>query len=234
MARILIVEDEENIARVLKLELEYEGYETVVFYDGKEAMDWLEENSVTIDLYLLDVMLPGMNGMAMLRRMREREIRQPVIMLTARDSVIDKVGGLDQGADDYVTKPFEIEELLARIRVQLRQSEKNTGDSTAVSPVLTFGNLQLFEAERKMLLSGNRIELTQREFDLLHFLMKEPSFVRTREQILQSVWGFDYLGDTNVVDVYIRYLRQKLDEKGSPSLIRTVRGVGYQMQEEMQ
>ncbi|MCC2929568.1 two-component system response regulator YkoG [Bacillus sp. LBG-1-113] len=219
---ILIVEDEEKIARVLQLELEYEGYSVTIKHNGTEGLDAAAEGSYS--LLLLDVMLPGMSGLEVLRRLRKTDQGTPVILLTARDSIPDKVTGLDIGANDYITKPFEIEELLARIRAALRQ----TGSKTEViGTFLTYDDLQVNEKTREVRRGDKEVELTPREFDLLVYMLKHPQQVLTREQILSSVWGFDYIGDTNVVDVYIRYIRKKLDYPYEKQLIHTVRGVGY-------
>ncbi|MEG7282074.1 two-component system response regulator YkoG [Bacillus sp. 0909A] len=219
---ILIVEDEEKIARVLQLELEYEGYSVTIKYNGTEGLDAAAEGSYS--LLLLDVMLPGMSGLEVLRRLRKTDQGTPVILLTARDSIPDKVTGLDIGANDYVTKPFEIEELLARIRAALRQTGSKTED---IGTFLTYDDLQVNEKTREVRRGDKEVELTPREFDLLVYMLKHPQQVLTREQILSSVWGFDYIGDTNVVDVYIRYIRKKLDYPYEKQLIHTVRGVGY-------
>ena len=219
---ILIVEDEEKIARVLQLELEYEGYSVTIKHNGTEGLNAVTEGSYS--LLLLDVMLPGLSGLEVLRRLRKTDQETPVILLTARDSVPDKVTGLDIGANDYVTKPFEIEELLARIRAALRQTGSKTED---IGTFLTYDDLQVNEKTREVRRGDKEVELTPREFDLLVYMLKHPQQVLTREQILSSVWGFDYIGDTNVVDVYIRYIRKKLDYPYEKQLIHTVRGVGY-------
>ncbi|MEK3710493.1 two-component system response regulator YkoG [Bacillus sp. FSL K6-1005] len=219
---ILIVEDEEKIARVLQLELEYEGYSVTIKHNGTEGLDAAAEGSYS--LLLLDVMLPGMSGLEVLRRLRKTDQGTPVILLTARDSIPDKVTGLDIGANDYVTKPFEIEELLARIRAALRQTGSKTED---IGTFLTYDDLQVNEKTREVRRGDKEVELTPREFDLLVYMLKHPQQVLTREQILSSVWGFDYIGDTNVVDVYIRYIRKKMDYPYEKQLIHTVRGVGY-------
>ncbi|MCY8411804.1 two-component system response regulator YkoG [Bacillus spizizenii] len=219
---ILIVEDEEKIARVLQLELEYEGYNVTIKYNGTEGLNAAAEGRYS--LVLLDVMLPGLSGLEVLRRLRKTDQQTPVILLTARDSIPDKVTGLDIGANDYVTKPFEIEELLARIRVALRQNGTKTED---IDTFLTYDDLRVNEKTREVRRGDREVELTPREFDLLVYMLKHPQQVLTREQILNSVWGFDYIGDTNVVDVYIRYIRKKLDYPYEKQLIHTVRGVGY-------
>lgn len=227
-ARILIVEDEANIARVIELELEHEGYETEIAADGLSALEQIEQGGWS--LILLDVMLPRLSGMEVLRRIRKEGNTTPVIMLTARDTIVDKVMGLDQGASDYVTKPFEIEELLARIRACLR-TQLSTSGTQLDEGELTLADLYVNERTREIKRGETTIELTPREFDLLVYLLRHTEQVMTREQILEHVWGFDYFGDTNVVDVYIRYIRQKLDKPFDAPLIHTIRGVGYVMKE---
>ncbi|AEP90461.1 response regulator YkoG [Bacillus subtilis subsp. subtilis str. RO-NN-1] len=219
---ILIVEDEEKISRVLQLELEYEGYSVTIKHNGTEGLNAAAEGGHS--LVLLDVMLPGLSGLEVLRRLRKTDQQTPVILLTARDSIPDKVTGLDIGANDYVTKPFEIEELLARIRAALRQNGTKTED---IGTFLTYDDLRVNEKTREVRRGDKEVELTPREFDLLVYMLKHPQQVLTREQILSSVWGFDYIGDTNVVDVYIRYIRKKLDYPYEKQLIHTIRGVGY-------
>lgn len=224
--RILLVEDEEKLARMVELELQYEGYEVDKAFDGSAGLE--KALSGRFDLVLLDVMLPGMSGMEVLRRLR-RESQVPVIMLTARDAVMDKVSGLDLGANDYITKPFAIEELLARIRaafrVTARPQEEEKGET------LTAGALTLEPDSRQVTVNGQRVELTRKEFDLLEYLLRNKGKVVTRDALLDHVWGFDFVGETNAVDVYIRFLRSKIDEKFDLKLIRTVRGVGYVIEE---
>jgi two-component system, OmpR family, response regulator len=222
--KILIVEDEEKIARVLELELTHEGYEVAKVMDGFEGLTIFREQS--FDLVLLDIMLPGMNGIELLRRIRSKDSNTPVLLLTAKDSVEDKVAGLDLGANDYITKPFQIEELLARVRAALRVKLKNT-ELEFDESLLHIADLKLNESTREVTRGEDEIELTPREFDLLAYLMKHPKQVLNREQILDGVWGYDYYGDTNVVDVYIRYLRNKMDKPYEEVLIHTIRGVGY-------
>ncbi|KYG90637.1 DNA-binding response regulator [[Bacillus] sp. KCTC 13219] len=217
--KILIIEDEPQIARVLQLELEFEGYVTKAAYTGTEGLIAYREEHW--DLVLLDVMLPEMNGFEVLQRIRKKDIT-PVILLTAKGLVQDKVTGLDLGANDYVTKPFDFEELLARIRAALRVSPM----AQMQQDELCFADLSLNEQTREVVRAGQAIHLTPREYDLLVHFLKHPQHVQSREQILNAVWGYEYYGDTNVVDVYVRYLRQKIDATGT-SLIHTVRGVGY-------
>ena len=226
--RILIIEDEEKIARVLTLELNHEGYQTESAFTGKTGLEQAE--SQEWDLILLDVMLPELNGIEVLRRFRKKNVHTPVILLTARDAVPDKVNGLDHGANDYVTKPFEIEELLARIRACFR-SHPGSSINTAAEDILMVHDLQLELGTRDILRAGKRIELTSREFDLLVYLMQNKNQVLSRDQIISHVWGYDFSGDTNVVDVYIRYLRKKIDYPYDLPLIHTYRGVGYSLKE---
>ena len=254
MARILIVEDEEKIARFVTLELEHEGYQVEHAADGRTAVDLALERDY--DLILLDVLLPQLNGMEVLRRIRKRK-DVPVIMVTARDAVMDKVAGLDAGADDYLTKPFAIEELFARIRVALKRAEavrtasgvggvgagegatgagtaatSPAGDSakTSVSPspaTLTVGSVALDPDRREVTVGGSPIALTAREFDVLALLMAHAGTVLTRERIAHEALGYEYVGDTNNVDVHIAHLRAKIEDGGGARIIQTVRGVGY-------
>ena len=226
--RILIVEDEESIARVLQLELEFEKYETGIAHTGTDGLILFREQQW--DLVLLDLMLPGLNGLDVLRRIRSHDKDTPVLLLTAKNDVEDKVKGLDLGANDYITKPFEIEELLARIRTALRIAGNDKKEAQADPDLLKFADLSMHQLSREVLRSEQSVELTPREFDLLQHLLKHPNQVLTREQLLDAVWGFDYFGDTNVVDVYIRYVRKKIGD-GEMQLIQTVRGVGYVLKE---
>lgn len=219
--RILIVEDEQKLSRVLQLELEYEDYQTEAVFDGKEALTKMEQQKW--DLVLLDIMLPEWSGLEVLRRVRRFDQTTPILLLTARDQVHDKVSGLDLGANDYITKPFQIEELLARIRVHLRNPIKKQPADEQVG----VGDLIVHIKSREVTRGAEQVELTPREFDLLVCLLKNKNIVLTREQLIEQVWGFDYYGDTNVVDVYIRYLRQKIDKGFDQPYIQTVRGVGY-------
>lgn len=225
-ARILIVEDEEKIARFVELELQHEGYETEKAADGRTGLELAENGK--FDLCLLDIMLPELNGLEVIRRLRKSS-SVPVILLTARDAVMDKVAGLDMGANDYITKPFAIEELLARIRAQLRQGE-NAHDASN-SGVLTAGRLSLDPQRHEVRYAGTLVELTQKEFAMLELLLRNKDIVLSRETFLERVWGYDYMGETNIVDVYIRFLRAKLDARFGVTLIRTVRGVGYVLRE---
>ena len=254
MARILIVEDEEKIARFVTLELEHEGYQVEHAADGRTAVDLALERDY--DLILLDVLLPQLNGMEVLRRVRKHK-DVPVIMVTARDAVMDKVAGLDAGADDYLTKPFAIEELFARIRVALKRSEAaraasgvggvetgaggSDGSAAAMLPVgdstqasaspspatLTVGSVALDPDRREVTVGGSPIVLTAREFDVLALLMAHAGTVLTRERIAHEALGYEYVGDTNNVDVHIAHLRAKIEDAGGARIIQTMRGVGY-------
>ncbi len=223
MQHILLVEDEEKIARFLELELTHEDYEVSKARDGRTGLTMAESGKY--DLVLLDIMLPELNGLEVLRRLRKTS-SIPVIMLTARDAVMDKVTGLDMGADDYITKPFSIEELLARIRLALRKTQ------TEVSQQLSIGPLTMDVARHQVTVNGDEVELTGREFSLLKILMENQSIVLSRETLMEKVWGYDYVGETNIVDVYIRYLRSKVDDRFNLKLIHTVRGVGYTLKTE--
>lgn len=219
--RILIVEDERRIARFLQIELEHEGFETATEDNGQRAFERIGQEK--FDLVLLDVMLPGLDGFEVCRKVREFSTI-PIIMLTAKDELEDKVTGLDLGADDYITKPFAIQELLARIRAALRKHQ--TTDSPE-GERLTCKSLVLYPSRYEVTVGGEEIHLTKKEYSLLEYLLRNKRNVLTRDQILQEVWGYDYAGDTNVVDVYIRYLRAKIDERFGEKYIYTVRGVGY-------
>ncbi len=221
MQKILIVEDEKKLARYLQLELMHEGYDIRVVHDGRSAIE--QHEAWGSDLILLDLMLPELSGIEVCRRIRQHD-NVPIIMLTAKDDVSDKVMGLDMGADDYMTKPFAIEELLARIRVALKRhsSEREGG-----ARVLEEGPLRLDRDSRELSWNGQNVPLTKKEFDLLEYLMLNRGVAVSRSELLDKVWGYSYAGDTNVVDVYIRYLRCKLDDPFHVKLIHTVRGVGY-------
>lgn len=228
-SKILVIEDEEKIARFIELELRHEGYEVVKAQDGRTGLSLAEEGGLS--LVLLDVMLPELNGFEVLRRLRKSS-DVPVIMLTARDAVMDKVAGLDGGADDYITKPFAIEELLARIRLAIKKrgglaTKEETG-------LLCAGRLVMDTARYEVRYEDTPVELTHREFELLRVLLENKNIVISRETLMQKVCGYDYMGETNVIDVYVRYLRSKLDEVFGIKLIRTVRGVGYVIREEQE
>ncbi|CCY53023.1 response regulator receiver domain protein [Coprococcus sp. CAG:782] len=218
--KILIVEDEEKIARFVELELMHEGYEVDKAFDGRTGLD--KALTGNYSLIILDIMLPKLNGLEVLRRVR-KEYQTPVIMLTARDAVMDKVAGLDAGADDYLTKPFAIEELLARIRVALKR--KNIVEFETRK--MTIGDVTLDVDRHEVSVKGEQVELTNREFELLHVLMENKGIVMDREKLINQVCGYDFVGETNTIDVYIRYLRAKIDDRYGIKLISTVRGVGY-------
>lgn len=216
---ILVVEDEAKLAQFIKLELSYEGYEVTIASDGLTGLANARE--VNPDLILLDWMLPGISGLEICRRLRNTGDKVPIILLTAKDEVSDRVAGLDAGADDYIVKPFSIEELLARIRANLRRTQEQDPD------LLQFSDLRLNRSTREVYRDNRSIELTAKEFDLLEYLLTHPRQVLTRDQILERVWGYDFMGDSNIIEVYIRYLRLKLEANGEKRLIQTVRGVGY-------
>lgn len=221
MNKILIVEDEVKIARFVTLELQHEGYEVEVAHDGRAGLAMCE--SWQPDLLILDLMLPELSGIELCRRLRQTS-DLPIIMLTAKDDVSDKVMGLDMGADDYMTKPFAIEELLARIRVCLK---KHRGSSAAGSGALKAGKLSIEPASYSTSYGDESISLTKKEFDLLLYLWQHEHTAITRDELLSHVWGYDFAGDTNIVDVYIRYLRQKIDDRFGIKIIHTIRAVGY-------
>ena len=234
-AKILIVEDEEKLARFIELELVHEGYDVNKATDGRTALDMALGEEY--DLILLDIMLPGLNGLEVLRRLHN-EKQTPVILLTARDSVMDKVSGLDAGAVDYITKPFAIEELLARIRVALKfrhmaagSGRESDGEQTVSSKgqeeILSWGLLVLDDKKRIVTYDGQEISLTNREFLMLKLLLENMDIVLSRDTLLDRVCGYDYIGETNVVDVYIRHLRSKIDDVFGIRMIQTVRGAGY-------
>lgn len=224
--RIFIVEDEHRIARFLQIELEHEGFETETEENGTRAYERIMQGN--FDLVLLDVMLPGMDGLTICKRVREVS-SLPIIMLTAKDEVEDKVAGLDIGADDYMTKPFAVEELMARIRNALRKHVPD--DGVPLEERLQVKNLVMYPKRYEVEVDGETVHLTKREYLLLEYMMRNKRTVLTRDQILEKVWGYDYSGDTNVVDVYIRYLRAKLDDHFHEKYIYTVRGVGYAVKE---
>lgn len=224
-SNILIIEDEAKIARFVELELSHEGYVCDKAEDGRKGLEMAESGAY--DLVLLDIMLPELNGLEVLRRLRKTS-DVPVIVLTARDAVMDKVSGLDMGADDYVTKPFAIEELLARIRLALRRG----GASKTKEDLLVCGPLSLSVPRHEVRWDGSEIDLTSREFSLLQTLLENKNVVLSRDSLLEKVWGYDYMGETNVVDVYVRYLRNKIAAAGGENVIQTVRGVGYVIREE--
>ncbi len=224
MARILIVEDETEIASYLRRGLSLEGYQVDVAYDGIRGLEMAVTGNY--DLVVLDLMLPGVDGFEVARRLRA-ESSIPIIMLTARDAVRDRVAGLEAGADDYLVKPFAFEELLARIRAQLRRQQ-----ASLQQEVLRFANLTLDTRSRELRVGDRRVELTAKEYDLLELFMRHPNQVLTRDIIYDRVWNYDFGGESNIIEVYVRYLRQKLEANGEPRLIHTVRSVGYILRED--
>ncbi|TGD24291.1 DNA-binding response regulator [Companilactobacillus suantsaicola] len=226
MAKILVIEDEENMAKFVQLELQHENYEVTVERDGRTGLD--AALSEDWDLILLDLMLPELNGIEVCRRVRQ-EKNTPIIMMTARDSIIDRVSGLDHGADDYIVKPFAIEELLARIRALLRRIDLDIDVTRNNDQVLKYKNLVIDKTTQTLKRNGEVIDLTRREYDLLSVLMENVGTVLSRDDLLERVWGTGSSTETNVVDVYIKYLRNKIDRAGAPSYISTVRGKGYVM-----
>ncbi|AEG58767.1 response regulator transcription factor [Desulforamulus ruminis] len=222
--KILVIEDELKLSRFIELELKHEGYQVEQAHNGRDGLQKALDGE--FDLILLDIMLPSINGMEILRRVRKHS-EVPVILLTAKDETMDKVMGLDMGADDYVTKPFAIEELLARIRVALKRKAP-----AIKSSVLQVHGLKMDLDQYSVTFNHEPIELTKREFDLLRYFLENKNIVLTREKLLEAVWGYGYAGDTNIVDVYIRYLRSKIDDKYHKKVIHTVRGVGYLLKDE--
>ena len=221
---ILLVEDEVKLAKFVELELGFEGYQVSVANDGLTGLTMARESNP--DLILLDWMLPGMTGLEICRRLRSTGDKVPIILLTAKDEVSDRVAGLDAGADDYVVKPFSVEELLARVRARIRRTSEEGGED-----VLQFEDLKLDRGTREVYRNGRLIELTAKEFDLLEYLLRHPRQVITRDKILEEVWGYDFMGDSNIIEVYVRYLRLKLEANDEKRLIKTVRGVGYVLRE---
>ena len=225
MATILIVEDEKKIARFLELELKHEGYDVLTAFDGRSGLETALEADP--DLMILDLMLPELSGIEVCRRLRHSS-DLPIIMLTAKDDVSDKVMGLDMGADDYVTKPFQIEELLARIRVALKKHRARDIQKTAQEEhTVSVGCVCIDTASWQVRVKGEVVSLTRKEFDTLRYLMEHRGTAVTRDQLMNEVWGYDYIGDSNIVDVYIRYLRHKIDDHFGIKTIHTIRSVGY-------
>jgi DNA-binding response OmpR family regulator len=228
--RILVVEDENQIAKILKIELEFEGYEVLIAHDGKSGLQAALMEK--LDLILLDVMLPELNGLEVLRRIRKENERIPILLLTARNLTMDKVTGLDLGANDYITKPFEMEELLARVRSSLRQNLIVAQASEEENKTLSYHDLSINQDTREVKRGNTSITLTPKEFDLLVYLLMNKNKIVTRDNILNDVWGYEFEGETNVIDVYIRHLRKKIeDNSADTTIIQTVRGVGYTIRE---
>lgn len=222
-AKILVIEDEAKLAHFIELELKYEGYEVKVALDGFNGLTTARETRP--DLVILDWMLPGISGLEICRRLRDTQDKVPIILLTAKDEVSDRVAGLDAGADDYMVKPFSVEELLARVRAHLRRNQEDDPNQ------LQFADLKLNRSTREIYRGDRAIELTAKEFDLLEYLLSHPRQVLTRDRILERVWGYDFMGDSNIIEVYVRYLRLKLEANQETRLIQTVRGVGYVLRE---
>ncbi len=218
-AHVLVVEDEVKLAQFIELELKYEGHDVTVVNDGLSGLTTARESNP--DLILLDWMLPGISGLEICKRLRQTGSKVPIILLTAKDDISDRVAGLDAGADDYIVKPFSLEELLARVRASLRRNKEENPD------LLQFEDLSLNRSTREVFRGSRLIELTAKEFDLLEYLMSHPRQVLNRDQILERVWGYDFMGDSNIIEVYVRYLRLKLEAQQEKRLIQTVRGVGY-------
>ncbi|MGG3122748.1 response regulator transcription factor [Priestia megaterium] len=225
MQKVLIIEDEEGLVEFLELELKYEGYSVDIAYDGRTGLD--KATKQNYDIILLDLMMPGLNGIEVCRRLRTTK-DTPVIMLTAKDSVMDRVMGLDNGADDYLSKPFAIEELFARMRVIFRRKENKTLERKLL---LTFKDIELDLESRTVIKDKKLIELTNKEFELLAIFMRNINKVLTRDMLLEQVWGYDSVVETNVVDVYVRYLRNKLNVEEKELYVQTIRGVGYVMRD---
>jgi two-component system response regulator MprA len=223
-SKILLVEDEPQIAAFIRRGLQREGYNVIVAADGENGLDLAFAELP--DLIILDVMLPGIDGLSVCRQIREGELQTPILMLTAKDAVPDRVAGLEAGADDYLVKPFAFEELLARVRALGRRRAPIESDAP-----LTFGDLTLDPTTRMARRGERNIELTAKEYDLLELFMRHPKQVLTRDQIYDRIWGYDFGGESNIIEVYIRYLRSKLEANNEPRLLHTVRGVGYALRE---
>lgn len=223
--KVILIEDEVKLARFVELELRYEGYDVTVCHDGRDGLQMVTDGNY--DMILLDLMLPGLTGIEICRRVRKFS-NVPIIMLTAKDETMDKVAGLDSGADDYLTKPFAIEELLARMRVAFKHA--HAGGAKKV--ILEVQGMEIDTDKRMVTVNGTVVDLTKKEYELLLYLVQNKNIVLSREQILNEVWGYSYIGETNVVDVYIRYLRSKIDEAFGIKYIHTIRGVGYYVKDE--
>jgi len=227
--RVLVVDDDRKITAFLRRSLALEGYDVVVANSGTEALRIIA--GAPPDLLVLDVMMPDVDGLEVCRRIRAAGETFPILMLTARDAVTDRVKGLDQGADDYLVKPFALEELLARLRALARRGGPGQSDGNGGQQVLQFADLVLDTATREAIRGSRRISLTAKEYELLHLFMSHPRQVLTRDTLMEKVWGYDYSGESNVLEVYVGYLRSKLEAGGEPRLIQTVRGVGYVLKE---
>jgi two-component system response regulator MprA len=228
--KVLVVDDEENIIELIRLGLRYEGFEVAVASDGEQAL--VQAQRLNPDLIILDILMPGIDGLEVCRRLRNNPTTSdiPILMLTAKDDVSERIAGLQAGADDYLTKPFDFYELVERVKAILRRHNraKAAQSSGETGQILTFGDLTMNTATREVMRKGKLIELTATEYNLLHLFMSHPRQVLDRQTILNRVWGYDFLGETNIIEVYVRYLREKIeDSPSSPRLIVTVRGVGY-------
>ncbi len=220
---ILVIDDDKKITSFLRRSLAFEGYEVFVANDGLTGLQLAEERQP--DLLILDIMMPGMDGIEVCRQLRKTSF-VPVLMLTAKDEVSDRVRGLDAGADDYLVKPFSLEELLARVRAQLRRAKP------AQESKLAFADLVMDDSTREVIRGGREIRLTAKEYQLLQLFLRNPRLVLTKEQIMERIWGFDYSGESNVLEVYVNMLRQKLEKNGEKRLIHTIRGMGYVLKED--
>ncbi|WP_018659337.1 response regulator transcription factor [Allofustis seminis] len=230
MKKLLIVEDEESIAKLLKYNLEKEGYDVSVSYDGEDGYDMASSNQ--FDLILLDWMLPKMDGIEVTKRLKQAKVDTPIIMLTAKDGEIDKILGLEMGADDYMTKPFSLRELIARIRSVMRRYQHSQEMSSKRSDeILKFGHLEINPKQFEVKVSGEVVSFTPKEFELLLYLAENEGHVFTREQLLNAVWNYDFAGETRIVDVHISHLREKIEmNTKQPQHIVTVRGFGYKFE----
>jgi two-component system response regulator MprA len=229
MATVLVVDDDEKLLKMLRRTLVYEGFDVVTATDGREALSQVEAHQP--DVIVLDWLMPGLDGLGVIDRLRAAHDQTMVLMLTARDAIEDRVEGLESGADDYLVKPFAPAELLARVRALLRRSAAASAAASKEQP-LAYAGLVLDPLTRQVRRGERQFELTPTEFDLLHYLMRHPRQVLSRQQILQEVWGYDFGGDDNVLEVYVGYLRKKTEQGGEVRLIQTVRGVGYVLREE--
>jgi two-component system response regulator MprA len=232
LLKVLVIDDEENIIEFIRLGLRYEGFQVESAPDGEQGI--VAAQRIDPDVIILDIMLPGIDGLEVCRRLRSNPTTRdiPILMLTAKDEVRDRITGLRTGADDYLTKPFDFDELLERIRAILRRQKRaaqgGVGEDGGGSQILQFGDLRLNTATREVTRGDRQIELTATEYNLLHLFMSHPRQVLDRQTILNRVWGYDFLGETNIIEVYVRYLREKIeDSPSSPRLIQTVRSVGY-------
>ncbi|MFZ5827341.1 MAG: response regulator transcription factor [Bacillota bacterium] len=228
-ARVLVVDDDAKITSFLRRSLALEGYQVLVANSGTEALRVVAEDPP--ELMVLDIMMPDLDGLEVCRRVRAAGEPFPILMLTAKDSILDRVKGLDQGADDYLVKPFALEELLARLRALIRRAQAAEREEEQGPQVLQYADLKLDTASREAFRGQRKIDLTAKEYELLTLFLNHPRQVLTRDTLMEKVWGYDYSGESNVLEVYVGYLRQKLEAGGEPRLIQTVRGVGYVLKE---